>query len=556
VIHPRQHITDLAAICRHRGIRNIIISPGSRSAPLIQAFYRYFGDACISLVDERSAAFFGLGIAAATRQPVVLVCTSGTAALNYAPALAEAYYQQVPLIAVTADRPREWIDQQDNQTLRQGNLYTTFTKGQFELPRQMQTADDLWYAHRTVNWMLSLCLQENPGPVHLNVPLTEPLYAELPPVSARLPIVPVAELHEEIKLARGLEETWARADRILIVHGQDHPGSRVGETLAPLLSDSRITVLAENISQVSGKDVIGISSLLLMQHKNNNLPSPDLVIHTGGHVVSKALTGYLRRAADFECWRAGRDTSLVDTFQKATLQIAASPAPLYQALSKIQPYRKESGYRQQWLQAQHESLHASANFIKSIRFSDLAAFGLIMDHIPAKATVMLGNSSIIRYAQLFPSQAGVTYLANRGVSGIDGCLSTSAGAAFSEKAPAVAILGDLGFLYDSNGLWNRELPANLRIIVINNKGGGIFHILKGPADYPGFAQFVEAHHPVNIHTLASAFGLSFTRAENSEELSAVLPDFMHGTGSASLLEISTDASVSAAMFRQLMGISL
>jgi 2-succinyl-5-enolpyruvyl-6-hydroxy-3-cyclohexene-1-carboxylate synthase len=174
--HPKQHISDLAEICRLKGIRQIVISPGSRSAPLIQSFYRVFGDDCISIVDERSAAYFALGIAEYTRTPVVLICTSGTAVLNYGPALAEAYYQGVPLLAVTADRPRELIDQQENQTLHQSGIYRNFSKGSFDLPQVITSADDLWYAHRLINEAVDLTKTPFEGPVQINVPLTEPLF--------------------------------------------------------------------------------------------------------------------------------------------------------------------------------------------------------------------------------------------------------------------------------------------------------------------------------------------------------------------------------------------
>ena len=147
-------------------------------------------------------------------------------------------------------------------------------------------------------------------------------------------------------------------------------------------------------------------------------------------------------------------------------------------------------------------------------FSDSAAFGHLISSIPDDTLVVLGNSSVIRYSQLFSANPSAHYYSNRGVSGIDGSLSTASGIAFASSKLTLAILGDLGFLYDSNALWNRELPENLRILVINNQGGGIFHILKGPSEHPGFKKFIEAHHPVNIHKLAEAYGLKYFFAEN------------------------------------------
>jgi len=176
MIHPKQHITDLAEICFQHEVHSIIISPGSRNAPLINAFYQRFDNRCISIVDERSAAYFALGISRTVQKPVVLICTSGTAVLNFAPALSEAYYQQIPLIAITADRPAEWIDQYDNQTISQNNIYKNFVKQSYQLPQDISNSDDLWYVHRIVNEAFFKALHQNAGPVHINVPLREPLY--------------------------------------------------------------------------------------------------------------------------------------------------------------------------------------------------------------------------------------------------------------------------------------------------------------------------------------------------------------------------------------------
>ncbi len=222
MFHPKQHISDLAEICRLKGIRQVVISPGSRSAPLIQSFYRVFGDQCISIVDERSAAYFALGIAEYTRNPVVLICTSGTAVLNYGPALAEAYYQGVPLLAVTADRPRELIDQQDNQTLRQPGIYRNYTLGSFDLPQVITSADDLWYAQRLINEAIDMVFTPHEGPVQINLPLVEPLYDELPPPSSSLRVISQSIPEIELQLTAELQQEWETGQKD---HDHSWPGS-------------------------------------------------------------------------------------------------------------------------------------------------------------------------------------------------------------------------------------------------------------------------------------------------------------------------------------------
>lgn len=552
MLHPRQHITDLAEILKRRHIEHVVISPGSRSAPLIKAFTSLFGDGCFSIVDERSAAYFALGIAIGTRKPVVMICTSGTAVLNYAPAIAEAYYQQVPLIAITADRPHEWIDQSDNQTLRQNGIYHNYIKRTFELPQIIATPDDLWFAHRIVNDAVNVSVEANPGPVHINVPLIEPLYDELPPASTDLAIIPFLSAGIKLELPSQLIVEWQKARNIMIIHGQDHPDSLVLPALKPFLKDPRIIIMAENISNFADNGAIMNSNLVLSLNRGENTPAyPDLVLHSGGQVVSKALTGWLRRGKNIACWRIGSGGEIIDTFRQVTCVVPHAAADLYRALAHYVHPVSESKYRDTWLKQAGMAEKAADCRISSLPFSDTHVFNAIMKLLPENVCVVLGNSSIIRYSQIFRITGKRIYYSNRGVSGIDGALSTASGIASSTDDLTIAILGDLGFLYDSNALWNKELPSNLRIVVINNQGGGIFHILKGPSEQPGFKKFIEAHHPVNISKLAEAYGLRYMFAGDEASLSEQWPAFLGGNN-PSVFEIKTDGATSASTFRKLM----
>lgn len=550
--HPRQHIADLAEIFRQKGIARVIISPGSRSAPLIKSFFETFGESCISIVDERSAAYFALGNALYMQKPVVLISTSGTAVLNYAPALAEAYYQKVPLLAITADRPREWIDQQDNQTLRQSGIYSNYIKGSFDLPQLIASSDDLWYTHRMINEAANLCSSPDKGPVHINVPIGDPLYDDLPLPSENLRIIRREEPGITLKLPDELVHEWENARNIMIIHGQDIPDSEVAGILPSLLQDGRIVVIAENIANIPGRNIISNSNLVLSKNRGNSPAYPDLILHSGGHVVSKALTGYLRRAPGISCWRIGTDKGIIDTFKQVTRILPYSPAAVYRALAPAGRRPTDSSYGTAWHASAIKANTLAEETFRQAPFCDLRIFRHVSGSIPSGTLVSLGNSSIIRYAQLFPAREELTYYSNRGVSGIDGCLSTASGIAHASRKLTLAITGDLGFLYDSNALWNRELPANLRILVINNGGGGIFHILKGPSDHPGFRKFIEANHPVNIRKFADSFGIGYFFAGEEEALKNQWGSFMKEQGPAALFEVKSDAAISASVFRQVM----
>ena len=549
--HPRQHIPDLARILKIRKVEKIVISPGSRSAPLIRAFVEAFGNDCISIVDERSAAYFALGVAVYTGKPVAMVCTSGTAVLNYGPAMAEAFYQHVPLLAITADRPHEWIDQYDNQTLRQHGIFNNYIKRSFELPQLITTDEDLWFAHRMVNDAVNICTTHH-SPVHINVPLTEPLYDELPPPSEKVRIIPHVIPELILRLPDDLLNTWISARSIMIVHGQDDPRNDMLTVLRPLLKDPRVVIVAENISNIRDDEIISDSNLVLSLSRRKSPEQPDLLIHSGGQVVSKSLTGYLRRGLNTQCWRVGTDEIIIDTFKLADNIVPYPARVFYSALGANLSHNKNK-YRLNWLNMASSARDRAAEKLAGLPFSDVHVFGQVMKSLPEGSLAMLGNSSVIRYSQLFRCQADIRYYSNRGVSGIDGALSTAAGIAAASNNLTIAILGDLGFLYDSNAMWNRELSSNLRILVVNNQGGGIFHILKGPSEQPGFDKFIEANHPVNIAKLAEAYGLKYLFAGDDASLAGQWPDFINPHEQQPvILEVKTNAAVSAATFRSLM----
>lgn len=552
-MHGKQHITDLAEICLKKGIRKVVISPGSRSAPIIQAFLKCYPGNCHSIVDERSAGYFALGLALSYQQPVALICTSGTAALNYAPALAEAYYQKIPLLAITADRAPEWIDQQDNQTLHQRDIYKNFVKSGFELPRNITDENELWFAHRLINEAVNLLLSEPAGPVHLNIPLPEPLYDDLPEVWKPLPVIPFEKPEYNPVIPERLMDQWNQAKSILIVHGQHEPDADLTDSIILLSRDPRIAVIAENISNIPPVCSISNSHLVLSINRKNLPEHPDLVLHSGGQVVSKSLTAYLRNAQHTKVWRIGNDHRLVDTYKIMSEHIALPASLVYSVLaSHIHEDAEQPGYRFQWKQLAESSMRKATERISQLPFSDIHVFSHVIRNMPEQINVFLGNSSIIRYAQLFNASEGISYYSNRGTSGIDGCLSTASGIASASGKTTIAILGDLGFLYDSNALWNRKLPTNLKILVINNHGGGIFHIIKGPSSSAGFKEFIEAHHPVNIAKLAEAYNLDYLSAENEAVLKAQWPEFIANGSKPVIFEVKTVAELSASTFRALL----
>ena len=551
--HPRQHVVDIAEICRRRGVARVVISPGSRNAPLVDAFYRSFGDDCVGLVDERSAAFFALGLASRFGRPVVLLCSSGSALLNYAPALVEARYQRIPLIAVTADRPASWIDQQDNQTIRQDGVYANYVRADYTLPAAMVSDDDLWFAQRVMNEAINTSLGPPPGPVHVNVPLEEPLYVPLPPPSERLRLMESDPGPRGRELSSDLVRAWTGAKSVLVVHGQDSAPSPSTRALGRLALDRRVAVVAENIANVDAPGVIHNPELLLARAGRARPAPPELIVNSGGQVVSKKLKAFLRGASIEAGWRVGLDEGIVDTYQQATRVFSCPPEALYEALAEIPIPPSSSDYGDVWRRAEAKARAERDALLEGLPFSDLKAIGRLMGALPAGAVLELGNSAVIRYAQFFDPKAGVECHGNRGVSGIDGSLSTAAGSAAASGRLTLCILGDLSFLYDSNGLWNKALPKGLRIAVVNNGGGGIFALIGAPLREMAHRDFIEAHHPVDIGALAGAYGLRHYSCGDMAGLDEALPGFLDPEGGAALLEIRTNAEVNPAVYREILG---
>ena len=537
-------VRDLVEVLAQKGVKHIVISPGSRNAPLIISFNRHPSFTCYSIVDERCAAFFALGIAQQTKNPVVICCTSGSAALNYAPAIVEAYYQKIPLLVLTADRPTEWIDQMDGQTIRQSKLYLNYSKGSFDLPLEVNNEDDRWYAQRISNEAIELTQFPEPGPVHINIPFKEPLYGLKDYSKEKLP-----KLFETTKtlleLPDGeiaeLKEEWKSYNRILLITGLLHPNEVLNELLNDLSSQKNVAILTETTSNVFGKYFNRSIDRVIAGIEGDEVDYvPDLLVTIGGPVVSKKVKAFLRENKPKAHWHINASNDTVDTYQSLTRIIPVSPEKVLKFFTGIEV---NSDYRDKWLGKDSSLQKVYNQFIKEIEFCDLKVFETVLNKIPKESQLQLGNSTVVRYSNLFdqPFQNKLRCYSNRGTSGIDGTLSTAVGAAIATRKSTTVITGDLSFFYDSNALWITPFPQNLKIILFNNNGGSIFRIIDGPSNIDELEPFFEAKHNLNAEYIAKTFGLDYTFCDNEADLKKSLEEvYEDGIGRAFLLEVSTE----------------
>ena len=554
MISSKKQVQQLAVLLLKKGITDVVISPGSRNAPLINTFFEIPEFHCRNIVDERSAAYFAIGLSLAKQQPVAIVCTSGTASLNYAPAIAEAFYQNIPLIVLTADRPDYWIDQAESQCIRQEGIYRNFVKKEVSLPLG-ESEKDLWFAARQINECLNAAISDTPSPVHINIPLEEPLHQL---IDVELPVVreikqaethPVPTESEFVRLIGMID----RSKKILVLAGQQNPNTSLENALAEFVAKTGAVVLHEHLSNLSNFQFCSSIDTLMAAILEENTAdyTPDLLISLGGQFVSKSLKQFLRKNEPAEHWHLSLGGEHFDTYQSLTKVIQTEAADFFESLSG-QALQANPNYLHVWKNKESRVNQLRDDFVANVEFSDLKAFDQIRKHIPENTVIHLGNSSPVRYALIHERVKSTVYLSNRGTAGIDGCLSTAVGYASESEKINTIILGDLSFFYDSNALWNKYIGANLRIIVIHNGGGNIFGMIKGPSDSPAFAEHFFTGNTHKAEGLAKAFGLDYFSAANEFELAQSLDEFYSPKQQhAALLEVFTDAEVNVMVFREL-----
>ena len=537
----KKNIQALVEVCRSKGIRQVVFSPGSRSAPLVIAFSQVKDMQCLVIPDERVAGFFALGIAQQQRSPVALVCTSGTAVLNFAPAICEAYYQQVPLLVLTADRPSEYIGIGENQAINQTDIYKNYIRASYTLPEEYTDA-----ANVAAQAMSDMTMHYF-GPVHINVPLREPLYGmsdePLPALSFASNPVP----------ALPKPATMTLSAKNMLICGMHEPDEKLMKVIEVLARRNDFVVVAEAISNLPVAGTISKidSTITLISENDQTAYAPDTIITIGKQIVSKRLRQFLRKAAPWRHYHISTDKGEWNGLgAKQYIHIAAKDTALLEALCNGTK-APLSEYNRRWavLKTKTDQLHKQ--YAAQVPFSDWWVFGKLIETFPADANIQYGNSSPVRYAGMWPHRSGLMVNSNRGTSGIDGCMSTAAGAAFVSQRMTVSIVGDVSFIYDSNALWNNYLSPQLRIIVINNGGGNIFRLIEGPKQVLGFEKFFETAHRHSAEYLAQMYQIPYYFCDRADDMDFVLAQFykLQKGNKPAILEIRTDSAISEKVYK-------
>ena len=564
-----QPIHNIAEICARKNVRTAILCPGSRSAALTIAMVRHPEIETYSISDERSAGFIGMGMAQVTEKTVALVCTSGTAAYNFAPSVAEAFFQEIPLLILTADRPAEWIHQYDGQTIYQRDIFGKHVKKSFELPSDYSNKDAVWQIERIINEAINLSQTSPKGPVHINVPIREPFYpADNEQVTFENSVRIIENVNIEKQLSKEFwqkfREIWQESERKLIVVGH-RQSSSLDEVLKLISEEFSIPVVGDIISNLNKNEVI--SADVFLSSKNQDLLNslkPDLLITCGKSIISKNLKLFIRNNKPRYHFHIQENGELIDPFQTLTHKVEVSPEYFFKQLFEDLDFLKfkegeeedDEAYFQDWQKINAKAQSQLNQFLNNQGFCEFKAVKVILDELPENTILHVANSMPVRYANLVGLEMGknTEVFANRGTSGIDGSLSSAVGCALKTDKIVTILIGDMSFFYDRNAFWNSYLPDNLRVIVLNNHGGNIFKIIDGPNRQPEVEEYFSTKQSFSAQSTAIEAGLEYTKISTENELNIALKDFYSNFGKAKLIEIELDGDANTkvwAAYKQL-----
>lgn len=525
--------SELIAGLADAGVEVALISPGSRNTPLVLAGIAEPRIRDINVRDERSAGFMALGIAKATGAPAVVICTSGSAATHYFPAVVEANQSGTPLVVVTSDRPTHLRGTGAPQTLDQVHLYGPHAKA------FVDASDD---PRRTAHDAARSALDDPPGAVHINVPFDEPLVPGSPVDPAEPKPMAATSGGERPRLSTGMLGGLAGQRVVIVASGRMRPG--FAEATAELADRLDAPILADPQAHVTGPNVIHTSDLLVSAHDDDGRRivvealAPDVIVRLGPLPTSKPIWRWMETSGIPQVHI--ESTRLADPLGSASTTIEGDP--LHVLLAEDVP-AATTGYAQRWRSADEIAADAMASALDDLPYPNEPEIARsVADHAPDGVTLWLASSRPIRDVDAFARRrADRLVLANRGVNGIDGTVSSAVGAALS-GTPVMLLIGDVAALHDATALAEAaHLDVPLRTVVVNNDGGGIFELLPqatSPAiDRTDFERHWGTPHGLSLSAIARSFGVQAWRINDRDDLRDAVATPIHGP---EVIEVSTD----------------
>ncbi len=533
------------SLLKKYNIKNIVLSAGNRHTPFARSVENDGFFTCYSVVDERSAGFFAIGLINELNEPVVIACTSGTSVSNYVSAFSEAYYNNLPLIAVTADRNGYYLYQQEEQCVPQAHIFDGICKKSVTLPF-VKDKKDFWYCSRLVNEALLELDHRGKGPVHINVPVEEGLFAfnteQLPEVTK---INRIELLQED--LWRQKAEELSKAGRILITYGQSNPADQ--ETILnieKIANHYNAIVMVEHLSNLNCYGCINAYNVVRYKWLTvNNKLTPDIVIAVNGNVVE--IRSWLTASQkNFDFWNVREDGKVSDPFRRLTNLFECDAKTFFAKIAEFAPKEKVGN---EYLAAWQDVCNSFV--MPQIDYSDLYSVRELFKNIPENAILNLANSNSVRLPQHFNIKKTVKIMCNRGVNGIDGSLSSFVGQSCVHNGLSFLLIGDLSFFYDMNGIWNQYVSSNMRIMLNNNGCGEIFYGNKNQ-DIKTVGRHIAADHNTSAKAWVEERGFKYLKSTTKEEFDEKLKEFLSEEGDKPIFfEVFTDKYVNIAQLENI-----
>ena len=546
----KENVNILTSLLLEYGVSDAVVCPGSRNAPIVHNLSVCEAIRCRPVTDERSAAFYALGLAIATRRPTVVCVTSGSALLNVMPAVAEAAYQHVPLVVISADRPQQWIDQLDGQTIPQSDALGRFVRKAVQLP-EPHNDEERWLCRRLVNEAMHLATCRQGAPVHINVPISEPLFefdTEQLPQLSRFNYIKRAVIKDA---SMDMPDAFHEAKRPMIVIGQLAHGTVSHETIRSL--SEKYVVMSEPLSNPSYMTIHFDEAIRYIVSDNSSINDdeddktayyPDYVIYVGDTLVSKPARRFLRNAKAPSCLITPDAADIHDPLMTLTDIVECdsdSINALLASLCDAPDTDERCRFHDRWQSfLDAYAAHADAYAPEYSQMATVKYFEEQLADLDIDICVHYANSSAVRLACIYAQH----YVwCNRGVNGIEGSLSTAAGFSLATPDMTICVIGDLSFFYDQNALWNSNLRGNLRIILLNNRGGGIFRQLSGLGDSPAADDLVMASHENTAQGICTQNDIGYMSAKNMDEMQiGVVTLLTRESERPMLLEVFTDSN--------------
>lgn len=534
------------------GVKNIVCSPGSRNAALLVEVDSNPSFKKTVIVDERTAGFVALGMAQYSRTPTVLICTSGSAVLNYAPALAEAFYQGIPLLIISADRPQEWIDQDDSQTIRQYGILKNVVKADYDINAMLDTDDNVWFVNRITNEAYINAMTDRMGPVHINIHLgqfsghmSDPQLNGSKFFGRTIDFIkPENKIPDKV-----LKEILNRCIRkkILLVCGFSLPDKDLQKAVMDLSRLENVAVMAETLSNLHlPSEFYMIDSVICsLKPDRLNILKPDVVISIGGALISRKLKEFLREFSPEIHIAIGYSENLVDCFQSLTINVQIKAASFIKgfAIKANKIIRKDKpnlpAYSSLWNDERRKALKRNEEILSKTGWCDLKAFEILLDKIPSKTNLYLSNGTPVRYAQILTKTLPHATYGNRGVSGIEGCGSTALGGDSLYPGISLLVTGDMSLSYDLSVITSNMAKPSFRIIVISNGGGDIFRFIPATSNLENREQYFCINPFLPLAKLCEAYGWTYKEADDEKQLKRELETFFKPSPLPILLNIKT-----------------